>query len=292
MNSIMSTSSSLSTKTVLVTGGNKGIGKAICEKLLTDYSNVHVLLGSRDIGRGKETVEELKNSILNAQGRIDLIQIDTSSDTSVLKAAQRVSQMKNNKIFGIINNAGVMGDSLKETVNVNYFGPRRVNDAFVPLLARPGGRIVNIASAAGPMYITNAKPSDLKRKLADPMTIKGGIDELDKLAQDLCEDKNNQEERFPYYGLSKALLNAYTVLHAKEKKDLIINSCTPGFIATDMTKHMGATNAPSKGTIAPLYCLMSEDISKIPSGRYYGSDAVRSPLDVYRGPGDPPYEGP
>merc|ERR1712048_512798 len=162
-----------------------------------------------------------------------------------------------------------MGDSLKETINVNYFGPRRVNDAFVPLLSRPGGRIVNIASAAGPMYIANAKPSDLKNRLSDPMTIKGGIDELDNLALDLCEDETNEEERFSFYGLSKALLNAYTVLHAKKEKDLIISSCTPGFIATDMTKHMAATKAPEEGTFAPIFCLMSEDLKKIHSGRYY-----------------------
>jgi hypothetical protein len=29
----------------------------------------------------------------------------------------------------------------------------------------------------------------------------------------------------------------------------------------------------------------------VPTGRYYGSDCLRSPIHVYRGPGDPPYEG-
>ena len=62
---------------------------------------------------------------------------------------------------------------------------------------------------------------------------------------------------------------------------------TPGYILTDLTRGMGATNPPEKGTTAPVYCLFEATST----GWYYGSDAVRSPLDRYRGPGDPPYEG-
>jgi len=36
-----------------------------------------------------------------------------------------------------------------------------------------------------------------------------------------------------------------------------------------------------------LHILFGDDVAQ---GWYYGSDAVRSPLDVYRGPGEPPYE--
>ena len=39
--------------------------------------------------------------------------------------------------------------------------------------------------------------------------------------------------------------------------------------------------------VAPLHILFGDDVAH---GWYYGSDAVRSPLDVYRGPGDAPYE--
>ena len=60
----------------------------------------------------------------------------------------------------------------------------------------------------------------------------GGIGELDNLAKSL-QDADTRNEA---YGLSKALLNAYTILHAKSEPDLIINSVTPGFIATDITK--------------------------------------------------------
>jgi NAD(P)-dependent dehydrogenase (short-subunit alcohol dehydrogenase family) len=90
------------------------------------------------------------------------------------------------------------------------------------------------------------------------------------------------------YGLSKACVNAYTRILAREHPGLLINSCTPGFIRTDLTAGMGATNPPKKGTAAPLFCLLGEVEG---SGRYYGSDSQRSPLDRYRAPGDPPYAG-
>ncbi|CAK0803963.1 unnamed protein product [Prorocentrum cordatum] len=80
-----------------------------------------------------------------------------------------------------------------------------------------------------------------------------------------------------------------TMLLAREHPNLKVNAITPGYILTDMTRNAGATKSPEEGTKAALYCLMGELEG---NGRYYGSDAVRSPLDRYRGPGDPPYAGP
>ena len=100
------------------------------------------------------------------------------------------------------------------------------------------------------------------------------------------------------YGFSKACTNALTVFLAKSHPNLIINSCTPGFIETDLTKpfatEQGKTpqemgmKTPSEGATSSIYLLMEETVG---SGFYYGSDCVRSPLDRYRSPGDPPYEG-
>jgi len=66
------------------------------------------------------------------------------------------------------------------------------------------------------------------------------------------------------------------------------------FIKTDMTEGEGfaASNPPSKGAEPVVFCLMEEELTKVPTGRYYGSDCKRSPLHEYRGPGDPVYEGP
>jgi NAD(P)-dependent dehydrogenase (short-subunit alcohol dehydrogenase family) len=66
---------------VLVTGANKGIGKAISTKLLTDYSDVSVLLGSRDAERGLAAVDSIVNELEESfRKRIELLVIDVSKD--------------------------------------------------------------------------------------------------------------------------------------------------------------------------------------------------------------------
>ena len=275
-----------STKRILVTGGNKGIGKAICQKLLKDHPDVHVLLGSRDPGRGERAIQDITSALgpNECKGRLQLIQLDTSSDESVQEAATSLTR-DGCTLYGIINNAGVgPGATLNDALSTNFFGPKRVNDAFGVLLQRPGGRIVNIASASGPVFVEYCNDAPLREYLTEPLTA-SGIDELVQVAE---ETKGVRDT----YGFSKALLNAYTVLLAKSEPDLIVNSCTPGYIDTDMTRGAGATNPPSKGAVPPVWLAMSDVLLDRPTGWYYGSDCVRSPLHEYRGPGDPPYEGP
>mmetsp|Transcript_3529 Transcript_3529/g.5172 ORF Transcript_3529/g.5172 Transcript_3529/m.5172 type:complete len:283 (+) Transcript_3529:33-881(+) len=281
-------------KVVLVTGANKGIGQAICRLLLTDYADVHVLLGSRNVSRGDQACLEILQGLpLETKDRLQVLEIDVTSDSSVKQAA---SSLRGKTLYGIINNAGIgFGYGLEQTRNTNYFGPRRVNDAFSSLLQRPGGRIVNVASASGPYFMMSCRNANLKKSLKDPLQYlannpksrSNGMEELDALAK--AGSSNGDDDA---YGFSKALLNAYTVLHAQQEPDLIINSITPGYIATDLTKGMGATKPPSKGAIPPVWLLMSKEIETMPTGRFYGSDCQRSPLHEYRDPGSPPYDGP
>jgi NAD(P)-dependent dehydrogenase (short-subunit alcohol dehydrogenase family) len=266
----------MSLKKVLVTGANKGIGKAICIKLLTDYSDVSVLLGSRDAERGLAAVDSIVNELGESfRERIELLVIDVSKDESVIVAASKVS----GPLYGIVNNAGVgFGVSFEDTMQTNLYGVKRVCDAFIPLLDQNNGRIVNIASASGPNFVSKQSKS-LKKFFTDSNIT---WEQLDSLINEMCRNGSDDDA----YGFSKACLNLYTIQLAKAHPHLIVNSCTPGYILTDLTAGMGATNPPIKGTVAPLHCLFSVDIG---SGKYFGSDALRSPLDRYRAPGDPPF---
>ncbi len=91
--------------------------------------------------------------------------------------------------------------------------------------------------------------------------------------------------------MSKAVLNAYTLGLAAAEPTLAVNACTPGFIATDLTAGFASDSKkpPHEGTHAPFHLLFGALPAGAPSGRYYGSDCKRSPLDKYRGPGDPEY---
>jgi len=272
-------------KTVLVTGASRGIGKALCQALLEEHPDIHVLLGSRSAAKGNQVAQELISKIgKQCSDRLEVVELDTSSDESVAKAAAQI-QAKHDELYGIVNNAGIAYDYPNEEVmNTNYWGPRRVNDALIKLLKRPGGRIVNVASASGPNWLSSVRDAQLKSKLSQPWTIGGGIEELDEMARTITLTSQT-------YGISKAFLNAYTCLHAQAEPDLIINSVTPGFIATDMGTALGATNPVEKGVKPPLFALLDKELESTPTGRYYGSDCKRSPLDVYRGPGDPVYVG-
>ena len=271
-------------KRVLVTGGNKGIGKAICQRLLQEYNDVHVLLGSRNAERGQQAVSDIQKELGQdvCKDRLELVCIDTASDESVARAADTIDA----PLYGIVSNAGTLQGTLQDVVNVNYFGPKRVFEAFEKHLQKPGGRVVNMASAGGPKFneILDEK-EELYLTLTQPWTISGDrFAELDRIAKEYQTDDK--------YRFSKALVNAYTVLLAREQPDLIVNSITPGWIQTDMTAGSAASGTPTQGAMPPVWLLMSADLEKVPTGRYYGSDCVRSPLHCYRGPGEEPYEGP
>jgi len=275
-------------KRIVVTGGNKGIGRAICARLLSEWTDTHVILGSRDADRGREAVEAILREVGGgdaARGRLECIELDVSSDESVAAAASKLEESGSAPLYGIINNAGVgWGYTVEDTVNTNYFGIRRVNDKLGKLVKRPGGRIVNVASASGPNFVAGLSDDEpLEDKFTRPWTIPGGIAELDEIA------RTNPSKTDNGYGFSKALVNAYTVLHARTEPDLVVNSCTPGWIKTDLTAGSGATGTPEKGAVPPCHLMMDESFDRQPTGRYYGSDCVRSPLHFYRGPGDEPY---
>ena len=105
------------------------------------------------------------------------------------------------------------------------------------------------------------------------------------------------------YGVSKACVNSYTISLANRAPSLLINSCCPGFVLTDLTrpfverqnmKLSDMFKPVEKGVISPLYLMMGDlegDIGDYESGRFYGSDAKRSPLHKTRNPGDPVYQG-
>ena len=101
-----------------------------------------------------------------------------------------------------------------------------------------------------------------------------------------------------FYGLAKACVNTYTFILSKQHPNIMMNSCSPGFIQTDLTKpwlersgktpeEMGMLPV-EKGTVAPIHLLMGNLEG---NGRYYGSDSKRSPMHKARNPGEPEYDG-
>ena len=126
-------------KRILITGANKGIGLATAKKLLESYSDTYVLLGSRNLTRGKQALESLLKNDYELKDRIYLVQLDVEQDDSVNSAAEEVTETFGKTpgtLYGIVNNAGIGNsvDGLEKILQVNTYGPKRVCDAFIPLL--------------------------------------------------------------------------------------------------------------------------------------------------------------
>ncbi|KAG8470814.1 hypothetical protein KFE25_009235 [Diacronema lutheri] len=299
------------TRHVIVTGANKGIGLALCAEILARHSDTSVFLCSRDVARGQAAAASLGAA---AHDRVTVVPLDVGDGESVAAAAAIVSaKLGDAKLYGLVNNAGMLptaadASAMVDTLNVNVRGPKRVVDAFVPLMDAQGGRIVHISSAAGPSFVAKCS-AERRAAFIDPAVTWDAIEAVMAENVELAKanaptasfvDKGFFSEPGAYYiyGLSKACLNMYNHVLARERPSLFVSACTPGFIETDLSAPMAARagktaadmgmKSPKDGTVSAM-ALLFGPVGE--SGRYFGSDAVRSPLDKYRAPGDAPYTG-
>jgi len=289
---------------IVVTGANKGIGLALVSAILEYAEDTYAYLGSRDAERGAAARASLVARHPEWASRIEVLPLDVADDRSVAGArAQLEAALGQGRLYGVVNNAGV-GISVQDLASmlaVNTHGVRRVCDAFAPLVA-DGGRIVNVTSASGPMFV--AKCSDERKRLfTDPdvewSRIEAVMDEALRIASGHGTYAEAGLGDGEPYGLSKACANAFTLAFARAHPRLHVNACTPGFIETDLTRpYLAGSNRtaeelgmkpPAAGARAPMHLLFG---TLEGNGRYYGSDARRSPLDRYRSPSDPEYLGP
>ena len=272
-------------RSVLVTGGNQGIGFAACKQLALEH-NCHVYLAARNPQRGHAAAEKINALIADAPscaGAVDFIPLDTSDKSSIQEAAQTTSmKLAGSKLHGIVNNAGIglNTGSSGDVLTTNLYGPKLVSEHFFDLLDPAGGRIVNLGSGSGPMYVGGCAVQD-KKLLCSP--------DSDAVTWEFIEQHaKDNVNRADVYGLSKALLACYTGLFAREHPRILTSCVSPGFIDTQMTAGWGASKSPDQGTLAIKRCLLEE----LPgNGWYYGSDGLRSPYHFMRNPGEPAYNG-
>lgn len=149
--------------TVLVTGAAHGLGEALCRVFLD--------AGWTVIGAD---IDDLSLAWLLQHGNALAVSMDVTSDVSVAKAFTSV-QHEVAMLDLIINNAGIdryfplseapVGQ-FREIMEVNVFGAYRVNQVFLPLLRRPGGRIIHIGSESLNLT-TPFMPYPLTKKLLE-----------------------------------------------------------------------------------------------------------------------------
>lgn len=132
----------MSRKKVLVTGGSRGIGRAICENLGSDY---HILVGGRD----EKTVSEVVASLESAEPWI----VDICDEDAVAKAAGAIDSLD-----GLVLNAGIAfnktiaeatHDDWVRMLGMNVIAQADLIRNLLPALRNAGGQVVAINSGSG-----------------------------------------------------------------------------------------------------------------------------------------------
>ncbi len=127
----------IANRTVLITGANRGIGQALLDEALR---------------RGaKKVYAATRSPLQHPDKRVMPLMLDVTSASQIQQAANEVDTLD-----VLINNAGVAIyddlnnlDVIEQHLAVNFFGVLRVTHAFLPLLKRSKGAIVNNLSLAG-----------------------------------------------------------------------------------------------------------------------------------------------
>ncbi len=204
-------------KVALVTGGARGIGKAICERLAEEGCKLAIVDIMLDVAQA--TADEFKAKGVEAQAFAANVAKFEDADSTVKAVAEA---------FGgvdiLVNNAGITRDTLimrmKEedwdlVLDVNLKGTFNFTKAvFRTMSKRGGGKIVNIASVVGRMG--NAGQAN--------------------------------------YSASKAGVIGLTKTSAKEfaSRKICVNAVAPGYIQTDMTDAISDAAKDAFMTVIPM----------------------------------------
>ena len=138
-------------KTVVITGGNSGIGKETARALV--QAGALVFITARDKERGEAAVSDL--GATSQGGQIDLVVFDLGNLADVRSGAEQILQLCH-RIDVLVNNAGVVlsdrretPDGLEATFAINHLGPFLLTSLLLDRLEQsPSARIVNVASTA------------------------------------------------------------------------------------------------------------------------------------------------
>ncbi|MCF2738352.1 3-oxoacyl-ACP reductase FabG [Bacteroides caecigallinarum] len=194
-------------KYALVTGGSRGLGRAICIAL--SQQGIPVIINYQS---NHKAAEEVRDVIVSSGGWAELLQFNVGCEQEVSSALDKWEQEHpDDYIAYLVNNAGIRKDSVMfmmpeqnwhDVINTSLNGFYYVTRRLLPkmMMRKHGGRVVNMASLSG---------------------IKG------------MPGQTN-------YSAAKAALIGATKALAQEvaSRNVTVNAIAPGFIETDMTKDL------------------------------------------------------
>jgi len=196
---------SASKRTIVITGGSKGIGRAICLRFAREGERIVFVHYDPDDLAEKKTLELLDKMNVEARSQ----KLDVSSFRDVEEFFQRVIK-DFQRVDVLVNNAGITRDAFlvrmseeqwDQTLQVNLKSVFNCTKAVMrSMIKEKSGRIINISSVVG--QIGNIGQSN--------------------------------------YGASKAGIMGFTKTVARElaSRGITVNAVAPGFINTEMTQNL------------------------------------------------------
>ncbi|HAT82203.1 3-oxoacyl-[acyl-carrier-protein] reductase [Eubacterium pyruvativorans] len=217
-------------RTAIVTGGSRGIGRAVCRKLAERSMNI-VMNYSANADAAEEAADVCRSlgaRVVTVQGSVA---VPEDCDRIVQEALDAFGQ-----VDVLVNSAGITRDNLllrmseedfDQVIAVNLRGTFRMMKAVArPMMRKRYGRIINLSSIVGEM---------------------GNAGQVN-------------------YAASKAGVNGMTKAFAKEiaGKGITVNAVAPGFIDTDMTRALSREAAESLKARIPMGRLGTpEDVAHV-----------------------------
>jgi len=191
-------------KNYIVTGGSRGIGKAIVEKLVADGNNVVFNYNASSLAS-----DEIVKNLSKDGNIVKAFQADVSKFDEAKKFIDNAREAFGGEIDGLVNNAGITRDAplammeqknWDDLINTNLTGYFNTTKNAVMDLIKSAGAIVNITSVSG---------------------ISGMAGQTN-----YCASKHG------IVGFTRAL--------CKELRKVRVNAVAPGFIESDMTAKLDA----------------------------------------------------
>ncbi|XP_031716847.1 retinol dehydrogenase 11-like isoform X1 [Anarrhichthys ocellatus] len=302
---------SLEGKTVLITGGNTGIGKETAVDLAK--RGARVILACRDMDRGNKAAEEVKKR--SGNDNVIVKKLDLASLQSVRQLAKDVLASEG-RLDVLINNAGVMScpkwqteDGFEMQFGVNHLGHFLLTNCLLDLLKKSASsRIITVSSLAhqrGSVFVCfyfTSRDVDWYSLSGMPsfsvsFDIKYHICEccFHSTGQIYFDDIHQEKDYHPWksYAQSKLANVLFTRKLAKKLQGTGVTtySLHPGIIRTELGRHFWPTmplwkrvvytplmfliKSPTEGAQTTIYCAVEESLQN-ESGLYYSDCAPKT----------------
>ena len=146
-----------------------------------------------------------------------------------------------------------------QTLQCNYYGTLLATTSLLPLIRR-GGRLVNVSSMSG--HLNSKYSKELQVAFNSSQTVSDVTSLIEQFthAVELGQEK---EKGWPSaaYAVSKSGVTGMTRAIALEERrsggGRLVNSCCPGYVDTDMTKHRGSKTV-DEGAKTPVMLALGE----------------------------------